>query len=294
MFNHLPPDGKCEWIYIKPFVDQFNQDADTDYRLEECLDVKHRNIKAPEVLLKDSCGRRLLIERKTISWPPERFEILRSEYGFMNRISNALHGELSEGLYALRIEISSLNRAYGKKHRAQWTEIADTIANAVKRRKDRILAGSTIGSRKPVPWACGMATQGDMGISDDAKNGLTTIVYGGWHILEGSFDNIDSIQQRLPEAATEVQSKLTDLMNNAEKKFEVWHSDDDPLRILIIEPYGDIDIVLGNGVFEKMVQTTGQGRSIDQIWLAEEDWISEDDYIVGYKQCLITSELPND
>ncbi|MBI2844059.1 MAG: hypothetical protein HYX78_11725 [Armatimonadetes bacterium] len=290
MFSHLPRKCKCEWVYIRPFVEQFNQESGSDYQLKECLDARHRNVKAPEVLLEDSGGQRLLIERKTISWPPERCEILRPEHELPDRILNALGGELSGGLYALRIEISSLNGAYGNKHVARWMEVSDTIVRAVSHCKERILAGNTVGSRTPVPWSCGPASRDDMGIPDTApETGLIVIVAGGWDLFDGSFDNIEHVQQRLSEATVEIQSMLTDRINDTVDKFEAWRSVGNALRILLIEPYGDIDIALGEGVFEEIIQSTCQGRGIDQVWIVEEDWISEEDYEVAYRQCFIAS-----
>ncbi|KXB07064.1 hypothetical protein AKJ51_02145 [candidate division MSBL1 archaeon SCGC-AAA382A20] len=74
---HIPfcLNSKCEWRFIKGFVDLYNREYGTEYSRKVCPDVQIRDNKQPEVILEDgTTGKEIVIERKTVVWPVNYIE----------------------------------------------------------------------------------------------------------------------------------------------------------------------------------------------------------------------------
>ncbi|MFP4029618.1 MAG: hypothetical protein ACLFWL_17705 [Candidatus Brocadiia bacterium] len=65
---------RCEWRFIRKFVELYNEEKETAYRREVCLDVRNADRKEPEVLLEGSDGGQMVIERKSVVWPCDYIE----------------------------------------------------------------------------------------------------------------------------------------------------------------------------------------------------------------------------
>jgi len=82
MFGCLPPSGKCEGANLKEFAEQLSDSLGARYGLAKCLDVSDRTKPQPEVLLRSTGDKCVVIERKVIVWPPDYLKFLRSEREF--------------------------------------------------------------------------------------------------------------------------------------------------------------------------------------------------------------------
>lgn len=98
----MPKSGKCEWNDIKHFVQHFNTVNGSKFSHKCCLDLSGSD-KQPEVLCVDPAGNGLVIERKTLVWPPDAVQRHKIEHKFWGFISESLGEGLRSGPFALRV-----------------------------------------------------------------------------------------------------------------------------------------------------------------------------------------------
>ncbi len=92
MFSHYQRHGKCEWLEggLDKFVSHYNRECGTSYAHTECLDIVRTGgatEKKPEALVTDGKnGKQMVIERKSVVWPPEYIPRHNNEHDFAEQI----------------------------------------------------------------------------------------------------------------------------------------------------------------------------------------------------------------
>ena len=148
IFSCFPPQGKCEWAHLKGFVDQYNIVFGKAYTRSACLDVDERNEKEPELLLEAPWETPIVLEHKSVVWPPKHLSDHSKEHHLFERICDLLSNIFKDSVYQLNVSAESLK---GKPKR-EVDEFAKQIANIVLSDVVNAKSQRGIGNREPIPW----------------------------------------------------------------------------------------------------------------------------------------------
>src|SRR5579863_4374934 len=114
MFSHFDRRGKCEWREggLHAFVSHYNSERGTAFSLTKCLDIipiGPTTPKQPEVLLTDGLGgKQMVIERKSVVWPPSYVRNEEMFHLFADLIFESANDWYRDGLYKLSVEAEQL------------------------------------------------------------------------------------------------------------------------------------------------------------------------------------------
>jgi hypothetical protein len=282
MFSCFNPDKtpgrRCEWKggNLHDFVRQFNDSRGTTYQLAECLDTHQPNIpspglKQPEVLLKGRNDERpMVIERKQVV--AESYAIHHGNLHVLYKvIPEALARHFGDALYALDIADASLQ---GKRKR-EVQAATDEIVNHVVANIESVKAGAFVGSQRPFPWRFGRVPD-QMRADNSPEAGIGVQI----HESNSQVDNPQAILRQVEEAYAETKMMLERRLTEAAPKF-IAHQDH--LKVVVLEFYGDCNL-LDEDDAKRMVTAVGLPALIDEVWVAQHEWISEWDYEIGYER----------
>ena len=262
MFHCSPPQGKCEWVHLKDFVAHFNALYGTEYNRSRCLDVENSSEKEPEVLVDDPGRAPMVIERKSVAWPPGHFSYHSKEHYLSDCILDSLGYLFRDSVYQLVTNERSLR---GKTQR-KVKKIAERIESIVLSNLTSVKSPCGIGSREPIPWRLRRLAPHEMDESTPAT-GLGVTVRGEWfrggtpsEMLLSFKDAKDGYVEEFERAA-----------NNAAEKFVKYA---DCTKLLLVQFYGDGSVWLGYEEIVEIIQSAKLPTLIDQVWVARQDWVS--------------------
>ena len=261
MYSCLPPDRKCEWSELRYFVADYNKKNKTNFKLEECLDVKDDKNAQPEIRLADTVNRQhMVIEKKIIVWPKNRIKNHKHEHRFIDLINNLLENILSKpGLYIFKF---TSPENWSKKEEQEYF---NTIKEEIIKKRELIETGDKVIGRIPFFWFIKKIK--------DKKNIQT---YFEWIPYSPNLDESEDFQNAL----TEIKYIIKDHLKGTEKKFQS-HTND--LKILLFYPY--TDIYFGETIIDIIFEDIIIPSLINEIWLAKKEYINDDgDYIYKYNR----------
>ena len=230
MFAHFEYPGKCEWLGggLDAFVRRYNDQCGTAYALTRCLDVvkiSGTTPKEPEVLLTDpGDGKQMVIERKSIVWPPNYIHRHRLGHDFAELIWTKTHGLFQDAAYILTLN----SREFDVLSRKVILEAGQEITDIIGRLEPTDLP---VGSAKPIKWSFRKAQPGE---EEDDRRGIIVT-----HMQPMTFDDTDDADAR---TGTSLQ------MEAAAAKFETYSH---CRRLVLLDFYGtdlwedDIPALLG-------------------------------------------------
>jgi hypothetical protein len=282
MFSCFNPDKtpghRCEWKggNLQDFAYHFNQSRGTTYRLEACLDaptpgVPSPRLKQPEVLLKGRCGERpMVIERKQVA--AESYAVHHGNLHILyDMIPEAVMPHFGDALYSLELNESSIE---GKKKR-EVQEAAREITKQVLVNQQRVKSGAAVGNSQPFPWRFGRVPEHAR--PDNAPEmGIGVDVHGSDFFSSGP----QTILRQAEEAYASTKKILEKVLRDTELKFANYQ---DHLKVLVLEFYGDGNLLTDDDA-KKIVAELELPASINEVWVAQQDWISEWGYEIGYKR----------
>ena len=271
MFFHcLPPESKCEWAHLHRFVTLFNSVRGKAYKKVACLDRENPGQKEPEFLLEAPGETPLVIEHKSISWPPYHLSDHSNEHELFERVVDALRSQFNDSVYQLTVREESLT---GKKKR-EVQHIAKQIVEAVL--SDEVVAKSEKGIRRrePIPWRFSPLEPWE---TDETtpKTGVGISVVGS-----DNWGDPAEIVARNESAKTGYLEELERLAMDAGQKFAKYANCQ---RILVVQFYGDDSFYLDDEDITGIVQSAEIPVVIDEVWVANHEWVSIDDYVVTWE-----------
>ncbi|MBE2202260.1 MAG: hypothetical protein IAE79_26860 [Anaerolinea sp.] len=280
MFWCLPSGNKCEWSTLEEFVKHFNTQFGTHYSLVDCPDVFNKTTSQPEVLLEDGKNKCMVIERKGFPWPSNYIRFHQLEHEFGNCFTSKINLAFQDDVYLLGISARHL-----RKNKKQVENIAQQIAEAVMEKRGQISSTGQVFSAQPVPWRFWRLSEFERD-ENTPECGVGVMMNDPWimfqdlqsHILELADENT------LAEISQTIRQKLEKLLVKVELKFKDYSN---CLRVLLVDIYGD-DLSLDFIFIDEIIQTMDLSLNIDQIWIAEPEWISEVDFKVTYRQIKAT------
>ena len=151
VFPCSPPTGKCEWVYLKSFVDQYNTTFQKSYRRSKCLDIEMRNEKQPELLLNSPGEIPVVIEHKSVVWPPMHLCDHNNEHHLLDTFMNRIRSQgnpFTDSAYQLIVTAESLK---GKRKR-EIVRLAEQIAHFVLSEQNTAKSPKGTGNQYPIPW----------------------------------------------------------------------------------------------------------------------------------------------
>lgn len=275
IFSCFPPEGKCEWDYLRDFVAQFNAIYGTAYTRSKCLDVENSTGKEPELLLEAPGERKsVVIERKSVVWPRNYFSDHHNEHYLFDHFMSKLylHGNpFKDSVYHLIFSAEDL-KGKGKK---EVNSYAEQIAHVVLSYQPNAKSRRGIRSHEPIPWRfCPLSPQE----RDETvpETGIDYLAYDPFE-MPGSSETF----QRIEMARAGYAQEFERLSEDAAKKFAKY-ADCVYMKLLLVQFYGDGLSVPDEAVTE-IIQSAQLPEMIDQVWLAHQKWVSLNDYEIAWE-----------
>lgn len=266
MFTHYDRRGKCEWFEggLEHFVSYYNCANQKAFSRTECLDLVRiggSTAKQPEVLLTDEANdEQMVIERKSVVWPPEYILRHNNEHLFAETIGEVTSGWFRDACYELVVSGRQMEVLDARRTKSIATEIASAIVS---------LNSSHLPVRRtsPVKWSFRKASREE----HDDRTGIVVIhsdSVGLHDCLDGSAKS---------GTATEIQKELA----AASLKFVNYRH----ARKLVLLDF------FGTELWEDDIPPLMSGMSvpdiIDEVWMSKRDWISEDEFEIGYERLFL-------
>jgi len=264
MFTHFDGTGGCEWLggALNAFVSHYNATIGTDYELTKCLDIvkiSGATPKEPEVLLTDrATGNQMVIERKSVVWPKTYIHQHQLEHEFANLIWKVANAAFLDDSYTLTVNQREFSRLTSRQIREAGNEIGDQVSR---------LSPTQLPVRKKglISWSLRKSAPGE---EETERRGIVVSQVG-----EMSFDDPDFDEARAGMPA-EIQAQLT----AAAAKFSEYSNH---LRLVLLDFYSN---ELWEDDVPPMMNAILVPDTVDEIWRTIRDWVSEDEYEVGYER----------
>ena len=271
VFWCLPPTNKCEWSELRGFVDHYNATYGTSYTRKSCLDMEIRDRKAPELLLESHGEIPIVIERKSVAWPPDYLSSHSKEHHLSQYVPRALGGAFRDRAYELTVRGDYLK----EKSKSDVTHIADQIIREVLSNTTRAKTRRGVGGEAPIPWRFRQLGPEDLDASESPTGVLISITE------PTVFDHPSEMPE---EDSNEAKVGYTRAFERAAKaaaaKFDEYP---DCLKLLLVQFHGDDSSLEGEGIIPT-IKSVQLPDMVDQVWLAEHDWVGEDELEVVWNR----------
>lgn len=262
MFTHYNHPGKCEWRggALDAFVKHYNEHAGTAYVLTECLDVVRisgATRKEPEVLLTDiNGGKQMVIERKSVVWPESYIHQHELGHEFANLVWESSKGQFHDAGYKVSVRASEFRILTGRQVRDAGKTIGETISKLTR-------ADLPFRSAQPIGWSFRGIEPGE---EEDNLKGIVVSEFGSM--------TLDSSERE--EAVAGVPSHIQEQLEAAAAKFRGYEKQ---LKLVLLDFYSED---LWEDDIPPMMESILIPESVDEIWRTIRNWVSPDDYEVGY------------
>jgi len=272
MHSCIPPNDKCEWGELRYFVVEYNKKNNSQYELITCLDTINNNEPQPEVRLKnqkDNSARLMVIEKKIIVWPADSIKNHIHEHNLIEQINSLIKNNFSKGLFIFKF-ISP----------QKWSRQSEggfyrEIESIILCQKDYIEMGNPVQAETPFSWLIKKV--------DDKRNKSEVQVYFEW--VPYSPDLMEP--EDYNKAFDEIRKLLEKTILECQKKFRLYRDD---LKILVL--YSHTELLLDKHLAHKILATISVPVTIDQIWLAEKEYLNDDgDFMYVYNIIFVNGNI---
>lgn len=243
----FPQSGGCEHRRILPFIAHVNELEESDYQLESCLDIEQRNSPQPEAIYRDSTGRGMVVERKSVVWPLNYAELHNADHYLANVLAETLRPIVGDAPAMVEV------RSGISVDRPSLVQFGEALAAEVQRHIEELKKGLelTFGP-------CRFRFQSDSERDEwEPSKGL------GITFLPRHYNDLDD-PSVLPARLIEYLRKMT---LSAKRKFADYG---DCRQVLLIECFGEIQWKLDHWwsiVLRSMATELGG----IEVWLGLED-----------------------
>jgi len=255
----LPESGGCERVRTDPFVHFLNRTEGKNFTHDECLDVAHQNSPQPspqpEASYVDTeSSERLVIERKSLVWPPDYAKKHKNDHHVAEAISRGLRTLSNGKAFAIQLP-PGLDGT-----RPELDTFAQHVVITVQSQFSTVQAGKVVrGQHAGWSWlffAEDPALRMEFGEPEDG-------VIARWQVPA----NDDLIIQ----PPTELSSELSRLLKSCARKFQQYLQ---ARRVLIIDPQGDIQH-LGESWLARLLESVSLPVEIGEIWTGSYEWVTD-------------------
>ena len=276
IFSCFPSGTKCEWADLRSFVVEcLATSPEKTFTRIVCLDVVNRNEKEPELLL-EAPGetRSIVIERKSIVWPPKYLSDHRNEHQLWYCVQDLIIDQFSDSVYQLTVWEESL---VGRNAR-EVRKLSEQIAHVIQTNTPGAKSERGIGSQKPIPWRFRPLSryEKDETVPDI---GIGILVRG--ESIGMMSEKPSDIDQRIQELKAGYAKSFEKAAQDAAEKFEKYA---DCLKILLVQFFGNNSLLLEDEDITETIESADLPDLIDQVWLAEQEWVNLYDYKIAWKR----------
>jgi hypothetical protein len=268
MFSHYQRHGKCEWREggLDKFVSHYNRENGTSYAHTECLDIERtggRTEPKPEVLVTDARrSRQMVIERKSVVWPPDYILRHQNEHDFANIIWQQTRDRFQDDCYELTVSAEELRKLDSHTVKQIALEIGSILA-------ENHSSSMPLRRSTPVPWHFHRGnTHDDYG----TRKGIVVIHEDA---LTFNFNRDDAIVG----TAAAMERELAE----AAAKFIGYEG---TRKVVLLDFYGN---ELGEEDIPPLIERIALPQTIDEIWMTKCDWVSEDDFEIGFERLFLST-----
>jgi len=279
MFWDLPTDQKCEWLNLQKFVECYNQINSSDYWRVRCLDIDDRTNSQPELLLENSEQTQVVIERKTVIWPPPVAKLWRIQHDFANRVSSKLGDYFHDDVYVLNIN----NRDLRVKKQVLDSRI-ESIVQMILDRQDQIHSTGGIGNKSPVSWSFYRVPKYER-TDDMPTSGIIVEINYPFEFFDD--DELKTTLKSRSDALIGIQNIFTRQLQDTTKKFFAYPN---AQRVMVVQFHTDESVLVTDEDVIKMIQETQIPPTIDEIWIANPEWISQEEFEIAYSRLYLASQ----
>jgi hypothetical protein len=265
-FGCLPPSNENEWLNLSHFVDVYNFTYGKHYVPKSFPENDNRSTPEPEILLCDGDSK-MVIERKVFPFPSSRIREHQLWHEFSHKIFENLSSVFSDNLYVL--EIKDVDMPTSKR---EMLKLVDRITSDALKHEGELKDSEEVfldGADDPNPWQFFRVSDMDR---EDAP-----IDYGVGVRLMNSLKFQDA--QQIEDSISLVQLELSKIIERSVPKFENYN---DCIRILILEPHTNVLNFLSD-IFSPAIRFLEMPKNIDQIWLAVQIEINDDESVLDYR-----------
>jgi hypothetical protein len=270
MFSHYQRHGKCEWREggLDKFVSHYNRENGTNYAHTECLDIARtggRTEPKPEVLVTDAKkSKQMVVERKSVVWPPSYILRQQNERDFANVIWQQTRGRFQDDCYELTVSAGELGKLDGHTVKQIALEIGSILAESP--------SSMPLRSSTPVPWHFHRANTYD---DSGTRKGIVVIHQDPMMTFFEDFNRDDAIVG----TAAAMQREL----GEAAAKFNGYEA---ARKVVLLDFYGN---ELCEEDIAPLLERIALPQTIDEIWMTKQVWVSEDDFEIGFERLFVGS-----
>jgi hypothetical protein len=208
-------------------------------------------------------GKQMVIERKSVVWPPTYVLQHQNGHEFADIIWQSTKGRFTDGCYELRVSSKELNKLDQGTVRRFASEIGNVIVQ---------LDSSKIPMRRSVPLRWGFRRAGNDEYEDRRKG---IVVIQEKRTMMEDFDT----EPAAAGTAIEIAKQLT----QAAPKFSAYAL---ARKVVLLDFYGDR---LSEDDIPPLLSRMAIPVCIDEIWMTKREWVSEDDYEIGFESIFVRS-----
>lgn len=245
----LVKSGGCERGATDALVGHLNRLQKTRYAYRSCLDVVHRETPQPETLYVDeSADKFLVIETKSIIWPPNYAAGHAHDHFVADEISKQLASIEFKKLYCLQLPwLIDGNKV-------ELRAFSNDVAAHIKRRYLSLKPGRAIGSDHVPGRTWAFYLQPD---EDSDEDGPLSGIYYTWRY------HGDSETLMKPDGPPmELKKAFETIYDSCVRKF-AEHLE--KRRILLLRPYGDLTY-MPESWWQRVFVACPPAAPIDEIW----------------------------
>lgn len=262
MFYCMPPSNRHEWCNLGGFVDQYSELHKKKYRPVEFPELKNRNSKEPEVLLKAEGDKtRVVIERKSIVQQSRDRYLAdhRKEHYLLDcivRQLKLLSCDYSDGPYSLEVYENDLN----DKRQKEIPGIAEHIARDVSLNWSRAKSRSGITGKEPIPWHFRALSPGEIDF-DTPGSGIGMTTY-----LRSEISSPEEIEKEKLGYIKELECQAV----KAADKFDRYA---DCRKLFLVQFFGNTLNGVDDEEIVEIIKSARLPAAIDEVWAAREEWV---------------------
>jgi len=260
----IPQSGGCEREATDALIRALNALESSAFRHVRCLDVWDRSRPQPEALYEEAeTGRRVVIERKAISWPGDYARLHSNDHLVQESIETALEGLEFGALFGLQLP----HLIEG--HRKDLQEFAGDVADRIRAWLSLAPSlGTSIGSQDPGrEWVFRIRPEWERE-EDEPETGLVTT----WDTTE-----LHTAYQLQPSSLPDqLREALQKLFLSCTRKFAGYSN---ARTILALDPHGSLRYH-GTNWWAEVLRNHRPPCEVGETWLLIEDWL--DDWHFGW------------
>jgi len=263
VFSHYDRKGKCEWFEggLGEFVSHFNRELGRNYARTECLDIVRiggSTAKQPEVLVTDTTdGKRMVIERKSVVWPPDYILKHNNGHNFADTIWAETAGQFNDDCYELHVSGRQIENIEARRIK----EIAKQIGSYIT---DLDSSQLPFRGSRPFGWTFNQANEHE----HEGRKGIV--------VVESDEMRLDDF---LDEDAKEgTASAMQKELDAASLKFDGYS---DATRVVLLDFFGT---ELWEDDIPPLMCSLSIPVNIDEIWMSKREWVSDDRFDIGYER----------